>query len=114
MAQEKPAKKKSYPEERKEPYIRESSPKKKCSEENGAVENAIKNRTTKNWVEARRPKQIPYEKKKKKKDKQTKQKQKDTKVTVKMSRLCKAGLFFLRWITADPSPWGNFTPPTKH
>ena len=30
-----------------------------------------------------------------------------------MSSLCKAGLFFLRWITADPSPWGNFTPPTK-
>ena len=27
--------------------------------------------------------------------------------------LCKAGLFFLRWITADTSPWGNFTPPTK-
>ena len=22
--------------------------------------------------------------------------------------------FFLRWITADPSPWGNFTPPTKN
>ena len=22
--------------------------------------------------------------------------------------------FFLRRITADPSPWGNFTPPTKH
>ena len=22
--------------------------------------------------------------------------------------------FFLRWITADPSPWGNFTPPTKY
>ena len=22
--------------------------------------------------------------------------------------------FFLRWITADPSPWGNFTPPTTH
>ena len=22
--------------------------------------------------------------------------------------------FFLRWITVDPSPWGNFTPPTKH
>ena len=21
--------------------------------------------------------------------------------------------FFLQWITADPSPWGNFTPPTK-
>ena len=21
--------------------------------------------------------------------------------------------FFLRWITADPSPWGKFTPPTK-
>ena len=43
-----------------------------------------------------------------------KKKKKDTKATVKMSRLCKAGLFFLRWITADPSPWGNFTPPTKH
>ena len=28
------------------------SPKKKCSEENGAVQNAIKNRTTKNSVEA--------------------------------------------------------------
>ena len=22
--------------------------------------------------------------------------------------------FFLRWITADPSPWRNFTPPTKY
>ena len=22
--------------------------------------------------------------------------------------------FFLRWITADPSPWGNFTPPTNN
>ena len=22
--------------------------------------------------------------------------------------------FFLRWTTADPSPWGNFTPTTKH
>ena len=22
--------------------------------------------------------------------------------------------FFLRWITADPSPWENFTPPTKY
>ena len=43
-----------------------------------------------------------------------KEKERDTKKTVKMSRLCKAGLFFLRWITADPSPWGNFTPPTKH
>ena len=21
--------------------------------------------------------------------------------------------FFLRWITSDPSPWGNFTPPMK-
>ncbi len=30
-----------------------------------------------------------------------------------MSWLCKAGLFFLRCITADPSPSGNFTPPTK-
>ena len=36
-----------------------------------------------------------------------------TKETVKMSSLCKAGLFFLRRITADPSPWGNFTPPTN-
>ncbi len=27
------------------------SPKTKCFEENGAVQNAIKNRTTKNWVE---------------------------------------------------------------
>ena len=27
------------------------SPKKKCFEENGAVQNAIKNRTTKNWVQ---------------------------------------------------------------
>ena len=26
------------------------SPKMKCFEENGAVQNAIKNRTTKNWV----------------------------------------------------------------
>ena len=31
-----------------------------------------------------------------------------------MSRHCKTGLFFLRWITADPTPWGSFTPPTKH
>ena len=30
--------------------------------------------------------------------------------------LCKVGRCFfknLRWITADPSPWGNFTPPMK-
>ena len=27
------------------------SPKKKCFEENGAVQNAIKNRTTKNWMQ---------------------------------------------------------------
>ena len=27
------------------------SPKRKCFEENGAVQNAIKNRTIKNWVE---------------------------------------------------------------
>ena len=27
-----------------------------------------------------------------------------------MSRLCKAGLFFLRRITADSSPWENLTP----
>ena len=25
----------------------------------------------------------------------------------------KSRSFFLRWITADPSPWGNFTPPMK-
>ena len=49
-----------------------------------------------------------------KKQRQQTNKQKNIKETVKMSRLCKAGLFFLRWITADPSPWGNFTPPTKH
>ena len=35
------------------------------------------------------------------------------KETVEMWRLCKAGLFFLRRITADPSPSGKFTPPTK-
>ena len=29
-----------------------------------------------------------------------------------MSHLCKAGLFFLQWITADPSPWGNSTDET--
>ena len=42
----------------------------------------MKNITTKNWV------QEEVKKKKKKK--------KDTKETVKTSRLCKAGLFFLR------------------
>ena len=47
-------------------------------------------------------------------DNPSRKEQEDTKETVKMSRLCKAGLFFLRWVTADPSPWGNFTPPTKH
>ena len=41
--------------------------------------------------------------------KKKKKKKNDTRKIVKMSRLCKAGLFFLRWITADPSPWGNFT-----
>ena len=61
-----------------------------------------KNKTTKKWVEEELSK-LPIKKIKNKKD---------TKETVKMSR--KAGLFFLRWITADPSPWGNFTPPTKH
>ena len=48
------------------------------------------------------------------KEEEEEEEEKDTKKIVKMSRLCKAGLFFLRWITADPSPWGNFTPPTKH
>ena len=41
-------------------------------------------------------------------------KREDTKETVEMSRHCKADLFFLRWMTADPSPWGNFTSPTKY
>ena len=45
----------------------------------------MKNITTKNWV------QEEVKKKKKKK-----KKKKDTKETVKTSRLCKAGLFFLR------------------
>ena len=65
------------------------SPKKKCFEENGAVQNPKKNRTTKNWVEEKLSK-FPIKKEKEKKRK------KDTKETVKMSRLCKAGLFFLR------------------
>ena len=72
MAQVKSVKKSHS--ERKEPYIREAvtlsskrsktnkknswvdkdltkSPKKKCFEANGAVQNAVKNRTTKNWIE---------------------------------------------------------------
>ena len=64
------------------------SPKKKCFEENGAVQNAKKNRTTKNWVEEELSK-FPIQK--------TKQKNKTkTKESVKMSRLCKADVFFLR------------------
>ena len=59
------------------------SNKKKCFEENRAVQNAKKNRTTKNWVEEELSK-LPMKK------------GKDTKETVRMSRLCKAGLFFLR------------------
>jgi len=51
-------------------------------EKNGDVWNAIRDTTTKNWVEElggrKRPKQIPYTEKKKKKD---------TKETAKMSRL---------------------------
>ena len=34
-----------------------------------------------------------------------------------MTQICSAlwsRSFFLRCITADPSPWGNFTPPTKY
>ena len=65
------------------------SPKNKCFKENRAVWNAKKNRTTKTWVEE---------------DLSKFSKKEDTKKTVKMSRLCKAGLFFLRRITADPSP----------
>ena len=62
------------------------SPKKKCFEENGAVYNARKSRTTQNWVEEELSK---FSVKKI-------EMKKDTKKTVKMSRLCKAGLFFLR------------------
>ena len=70
---------------------------------------SLMNKATKKKKElsiSKQPSKFPIKKKKKKK--------RDTKKTVKMSCLCKAGLFFLRWITADPSPWGNFTPPTKH
>ena len=66
-------------------------PKKKCFEENGVLSNVKKHRTTKNWVEEELSK-FPIIKKIKKK----KRRKKDTKKTVKMSRLCKAGLFFLR------------------
>ena len=62
------------------------SPKKRCFEENGAVQNAIKSRTTKNWVEGELNK-FPMKKIEMKKD---------TKKIVKMSSLCEAGLFFLR------------------
>ena len=62
------------------------SPKKKSFEENRSVQNAKKNRTTKNWVEEELSK-FPMERERKKKRK---------KKRVKISRLCKAGLFFLR------------------
>ena len=62
------------------------SPKKKSFEENRSVQNAKKNRTTQNWVEEELSK-FAIKKRKRKKD---------TKETVKMSRLCKAGLVFLR------------------
>ena len=52
------------------------------------MQNAKKNKTNENWKEEELSK-FPIIKKKKKK-------KKDTKETVKMSRLCKAGLFFLR------------------
>ena len=74
------------------------SPKKKYFEENGAVQNAVKNRTTKNWVEEELSKLSMKKKKKKKKKRKRKRKKekkkKDIKKTVKMSRRCKAGLFF--------------------
>ena len=63
------------------------SPKKKCFEKNGDVWNAIRDTTTKNWVEEKDLNKFPIQKRKRKTD---------TKETVKMSRLCKAGLFFLR------------------
>ena len=44
-------------------------PKKKCFEENGAVQNAIKNKTTKNWVQEELSK-FPVQKQTKKKTKQ--------------------------------------------
>ena len=62
------------------------SPKKKCIEENAAVQNAKKNRTTKNCVGEELSK-FPIKKL---------EIEKDTTKTVKMSRLCKAGQFFLR------------------
>ena len=52
-------------------------------------------RNTKNWVEEKLSK-FPVIQKEKKKKKERKKKKKDTKEIVKMSRLCKAGLFFLR------------------
>ena len=56
------------------------SPKKKWFEQNTVPWTAQKNRTTKNWVE----------------EDINKFPKKDPKETVKMSCLCKAGLFFLR------------------
>ena len=47
------------------------------------MQNAKKNKTTKNWMVEELSK-LPMKK------------GKDTKETVRMSRLCKAGLFFLR------------------
>ena len=51
------------------------------------MQNAKKNKTTGNWKEEELSK-FPIKNKN--------NNEKDTKETVKMSRLCKAGLFFLR------------------
>ena len=84
------------------------SPKKKRFEEKGTVRNTEKSRTTKKrWVEEDLSK-IP------KNDYAEKKKKKSQTVTSLCSHVfVKQVCFFLRWITADPSPWGNFTPPTK-
>ena len=72
------------------------SPKKKCFEQNTEPWTAEKNRTTKHWVEEDLSK-FPIKKQKpKEKNNKKNEKEEDTKDTVKMSRLCKAGLFFLR------------------
>jgi len=56
------------------------------------IRSARKNRTTKHWVEEELSK-FPIKKKRKKLGKKERKKKEET---VKMSRLCKAGLFFLR------------------
>ena len=75
------------------------SPKLKCFEEKGTVQNTDKNRTTKKRRVEEDLSKFP------KKD--------YAKEKVNSHVFVKHVCLFLRWITADPSPWGNFTPPTK-